>query len=610
MCTDGKAIKPPLAFRLGVTGAVDLSPDAVTALRETVAAILDAVHEECERLAKETWAAKVYATDANGVQVQLKVLSPLAEGADRLAAGEALDHGYALSVALPFHQKVYEKDFPDSIDAFCDMLSRAEGRVLALDGCRGADEWRSYEAVGRLIVRNCDLLIAIWDETVPPKGRGGTADTIRYAVHVGLPVWWIHASGQKPSVLIENSGGLRKADPAKAHERLMQYMRERLRPPPPPPHPKAHGILHGLIDACRRLSLVGGSKGDNPLFEFLNDVEPKPRAVWEAYGFFMRMFGFGVSPHNSESSASISDYWTKAYDPPDRLSKAYAMRYRSTYVYVFALAAVALICAALALAFEALSKEAWGASIAACELLALGLIFVLAFWSNAGSWHERWIGCRLLAELFRKQQALAMLGWSLPALDVTRAASPGAVKTTWIDWYFEAIVRASSLVAGQFGKDQLDKDCDMIRSTLLAGQIDYHKHRAALSDAAARRLLFGGETCFFLTLVFVISKILTLLLVGPSEGVIILGLMAAVLPALSAAFFALRAYAELEVLTDQSKRMIQLLEALQQRLEDPDLTRPLASQELGTDLFRLATAMLADVAGWAQLFRMKAVETG
>ena len=61
-----------------------------------------------------------------------------------------------------------------------ELLARAEGRVLEIDGGRGPNhEWRSYEAVGRLIVRNCDLLIAIWDDEVPPKGLGGTRDTIR-----------------------------------------------------------------------------------------------------------------------------------------------------------------------------------------------------------------------------------------------------------------------------------------------------------------------------------------------------------------------------------------------------------------------------------------------
>src|ERR1019366_184715 len=53
------------------------------------------------------------------------------------------------------------------------------------------DEARSYEAVGRYVVRNADLLIAIWDGA-PPSGWGGTADIMRFALETGTPVWWIH----------------------------------------------------------------------------------------------------------------------------------------------------------------------------------------------------------------------------------------------------------------------------------------------------------------------------------------------------------------------------------------------------------------------------------
>ena len=64
--------------------------------------------------------------------------------------------------------------------------------------------------------------------------------------------------------------------------------------------------------------------------------------------------------------------------------------------------------------------------------------------------------------------------------------------------------------------------------------------------------------------------------------------------------------------------MAELLTALKNWLESQkmgqesqtDAVWPLASQDLAADLFRLTSAMLADVTGWAQLFRMKSVETG
>ncbi|HEY3846980.1 MAG TPA: hypothetical protein VGL95_07695 [Acetobacteraceae bacterium] len=40
------------------------------------------------------------------------------------------------------------------------------------------------------------------------------------------------------------------------------------------------------------------------------------------------------------------------------------------------------------------------------------------------------------------------------------------------------------------------------------------------------------------------------------------------------------------------------------------LGRPLASQELGAELYAVALSILQDITGWAQLFRMETVETG
>ena len=57
----------------------------------------------------------------------------------------------------------YERDFPDSVDAFRAALSRAT--VFTLDGSREGEAERveSYQEVGHFVARNCDLLISVWD---------------------------------------------------------------------------------------------------------------------------------------------------------------------------------------------------------------------------------------------------------------------------------------------------------------------------------------------------------------------------------------------------------------------------------------------------------------
>src|SRR3954453_19500887 len=59
---------------------------------------------------------------------RFELLSPLAEGADRLAAEVALARGISLRVPMPMAQGDYEKDFPDreSLEEFRKLLDVAE----------------------------------------------------------------------------------------------------------------------------------------------------------------------------------------------------------------------------------------------------------------------------------------------------------------------------------------------------------------------------------------------------------------------------------------------------------------------------------------------------
>ncbi len=96
-------------------------------------------------------------------------------------AAEALRLGYALEVSLPFAQADYEATSPDGVPEFRALLAQAGPRVLTLDGDTADPvlRTRSYEEVRRLVARNCDLLIALWDDREPPGDRGGTSDTVR-----------------------------------------------------------------------------------------------------------------------------------------------------------------------------------------------------------------------------------------------------------------------------------------------------------------------------------------------------------------------------------------------------------------------------------------------
>ncbi len=79
---------------------------------------------------------------------------------------------------------------------------------------------------------------------------------------------------------------------------------------------------------------------------------------------------------------------------------------------------------------------------------------------------------------------------------------------------------------------------------------------------------------------------------------------------MSGAFVGIRAYSEFSLLARESTHMLGALRDASAGLDAIDVDEPLASHELGRTLFALTTAMMQDIAGWAQLFRVKNVEFG
>lgn len=127
----------------------------------------------------------------------LTVISPLAEGADRLVAHRALARSRArLAVPLPVPQSDYMTDFEsvESREEFLGLLDQAD-EVIVLPPAPTRDE--AYEAVGLYVLDHCDVLIAVWDGQ-SAQGQGGTGDIVAQARQRGLPLAWIHAGNRRP----------------------------------------------------------------------------------------------------------------------------------------------------------------------------------------------------------------------------------------------------------------------------------------------------------------------------------------------------------------------------------------------------------------------------
>lgn len=155
---------------IGITGHRDLRSEDIEALESQV-----------KGLFKRLW--------SDYPSTPLVVLSPLAEGADRLVARVAVESGAELAVPLPLPLSEYEKDFPSeaSRQEFTALLSQAKSRFelplvdgATMDNIRelGPTRELQYEAVGIYIARHCHLLLALWDGQFDGK-TGGTSEVVR-----------------------------------------------------------------------------------------------------------------------------------------------------------------------------------------------------------------------------------------------------------------------------------------------------------------------------------------------------------------------------------------------------------------------------------------------
>jgi hypothetical protein len=163
------------------------------------------------RLAEVCADLKMQAT-GNGPESAPVAISALAEGSDRLFAEAALGAGFALHALFPMPVADYVRTFQDSaaMTAFQVLLARA-ATVQVLPGSL-ADTKGAYDALSRIMVGMCDVLVTVWDGK-PAAGRGGTTEVIQLALEQGRRVIWIDAaSDRSPVELHANDAGFPAPD--------------------------------------------------------------------------------------------------------------------------------------------------------------------------------------------------------------------------------------------------------------------------------------------------------------------------------------------------------------------------------------------------------------
>jgi hypothetical protein len=173
----------PIVLNVGITGhrAGVLTAPHVRSLRPAVYTVFRQLREATLRLQQ--------AEDAfcNETAAELRLHTPLATGADQIAAICARSSGYFVRALLPFEPAEYRKDFApgEELDGFEQALEAAD-EIVALPGQR-EDLEGAYVQVGESLVGTADVLIAIWDGH-QANGPGGTGHVVEMAVRSAVPV--------------------------------------------------------------------------------------------------------------------------------------------------------------------------------------------------------------------------------------------------------------------------------------------------------------------------------------------------------------------------------------------------------------------------------------
>jgi hypothetical protein len=543
---------PELGFSIGITGH---RADRISA-PDKVRALLDRLLHSIEAHLDQVAGGQLYTAGRH----PLRMISAIAEGADRLAAYAALDMGLPLEIILPFRPPEYERDFTTeaALAEFRGLLERSSS-LIVLDGDE-EDRSRGYEAAGKIMLDNCDLLIAVWDGG-PGRGRGGTREVLGDAAGRGMPIVIIPPDGS--SMTIRSS---------------IDAVPMRFEDVPELPFDQLGAVIG---------SVVGTHVDTNEEADWrrLADM-PRNSIIHNAYPLLLKLAGLGrkrKGKGKAPAEAPPADPLEKAFRWWDGAAIRAAQEFRSAVIVNFALAALAVVLAATSV----LSGDYKWIFVLA-EIVTILLLLLNAIYAERMRWQERWLESRQVAELLRVCTLLRSVGIGRGIADTGAGGSNG--------WYASAVARSCPMEPVDLA------DTAKAAATLIAevrDQAGWNEATSHRMHLAAHRIERFGEVLF----AFVLAAAMIWLALYVMERELahdlryILTAITAGLPAIATASYGIRIILDFEGNSNRAKHISLGLNGLMANWE----TSPQNSAALQDFAQRAANIMLGDVAAWRML---------
>jgi hypothetical protein len=553
----------PYRIRIGVTGHRKL--DDPVAMQAMVKKAIDA---EVENFFPEESKQKIESVRRAGTTaISFRVLSPLAEGADRIVARTVLNYpGARLYVVLPLTLEDYLEEFAteQSRKEFGDLLGRCRKPVplrtrrIREDRHDPGDQAelrrQAYRQAGQYVVDHCDVLIAVWDGQ-PSRGRGGTAETIQYALDQNRPI--IRVWGDSFEVLNRvNNNGL----DASALDAIDRFNRQ-------------------TIAAEQRASYVKNL--DHKHFE-------EPETAREIPASVRKFVNEGLFPYYAQASIMAEESQKQFH----RAGK---------FIYAFCAAAVG--CAALGVLFPSLAVIGFSA-----ELVLLIIISLTLRRARRKHRHQSWIENRFLVERIRCGIFMAICGVEPRPIEVLPYMGHSQTVNDWTVRVFDEIWDRLPPLPGCSQGDCLNLNA-YVREVWIGEQVNFHKGKKEGEGQARKRLAKASQivlpttiaaAALHLLLLFwrpaaAAPESLHLLHQGLHRG---LAFIALLFPAIAASLAGVEAHREHLRLEKRSANMGPQLERLNRQMAsatDPERFESLLQQ--------VDEIMLRETQDWLMLMR-------
>jgi len=429
----------PLPLVIGAVGHRHLAPSDLPVYREQLQGFLRGLRQRYP-------------------STPLRMLSALAEGADRVAADVALMEGCELLVPLPMDASEYERDFPDTVAEFRALVARvppADVFVVPLPRLpAGASPAQlrdaQYLEVGVHIATQSHILVALWDG-VRNKAVAGTAEVVRFKLEGQIhsddraldaddcgPVYHIVAPRA-------GSGTAAGAPP--------QWLF---------PRDSSAEILHTV---CSRIDRFNRDAIRIPVPE---------GALGDASGLLP---GIGARPAADQRLATT-------FASADTLARGYQ---RLTHAVLRIIIGLAV---ALALTFEVYAEIMPHRELPILYLCIFSTISALYLWQRRMDAQGRYLDYRALAEALRVQ-----FYWRLAGLSDSAAASYLRKQLDELRWIRDALRGANAL------PPPADDRPDLVQRHWVGGQAHYYRARATTLKSRIHRVERLSAVCLWTGLI-------------------------------------------------------------------------------------------------------------